>query len=49
LCVEEALETPDALKLAALHAHQLELRKKLDEGEIFLSVNYYCTTSVAHP
>jgi hypothetical protein len=36
LCVEDTLGTPDALKLAALHAHQLELRKKLDEGDIFL-------------
>ena len=30
--VDEALETPDALKIAAAAAQQLELLKKLDEG-----------------
>ena len=31
---DEALETPDALKNAAAAAQQLELLKKLDEGEM---------------
>jgi len=30
---DDALETTDALKSAALAAHQLELKKKLDEGQ----------------
>lgn len=30
---DQALESTDALKQAALQAHQLELKKKLDEGE----------------
>jgi len=30
---DQALESTDALKHAALQAHQLELKKKLDEGE----------------
>ena len=31
-CVEDAIESTDALQSAAAAAHQLELKKKLDEG-----------------
>jgi hypothetical protein len=30
---DQALESTDALKQAAMQAHQLELKKKLDEGK----------------
>jgi hypothetical protein len=33
LWLDQALESTDALKQAAIQAHQLELKKKLDEGE----------------